>query len=731
MYSTTTVRDNAAAPGYNFSRPTIPPQLAVPVHQIDRAGTNRDRCVAVAVTVFPGHWCIGFLVPELGRERTDWYEGEPEEVRKALHGFASEGYSLVGYDREGHDTHLLAGLLTGRDLYQLSLELAAATQPYRKRPAPLPCEYIDLAGRLSGGGTTPTLLSVAANLGHPILAEAPFPPGTVVSEEQWPQIREYNQVQLWHTWALLEHLLPEIQAVETLAPEVGRDLRSLPKARVVDQLFMSHFRQRTGALPLRPQSPREVNYRPVAGVRRPRTPEAAAWFDLVTSQPISVVNGRGQVPQRQFRIGPTAIRVGGGGLHTKDHAELYISTHKHRIISVDVTSYYPTIIATKGITPQAYGQQGREIFQEILERRLATKKAIKAATGQDREWLQRQSDVLKLVLNSSFGKLGSPYSSLYDPQAMFSVTISGQLMLLDLIERLDAAGVRILSCNTDGLFLKVGRRDRSWRRILKEWQADTGMSLEIEPVHRLAIVATNNYAVKMRDGRHKRRGTSLRGSLDPEHVPNHLVINDAIAAALLEDCPPEVTIRQCTDGVRFAGLLRSPSATDRPVLRDASGDTPLPTITRWCHNSEIQNKVVRDHGSSGAAIENIVLTNDLSERWPGDVAEVMDRDGWYPRRARRELQKVKLPQFLTKKLARSNHLAAAVHKLGLTPAPKWAGKNVLAGTDARQPTPLWEWAGIETAGVYTGWKTATLVVDVDENAVFAAWAFRAGIAADG
>ena len=47
------------------------------------------------------------------------------------------------------------------------------------------------------------------------------------------------------------------------------------------------------------------------------------------------------------------------------------------------------------------------------------------------------------------------------------MTLTGQLMLIDLIERLQAAGVRVLSANTDGLFLKVRRgrppvARRSW-----------------------------------------------------------------------------------------------------------------------------------------------------------------------------------------------------------------------------------------------------------------------------
>ena len=45
-------------------------------------------------------------------------------------------------------------------------------------------------------------------------------------------------------------------------------------------------------------------------------------------------------------------------------------------------------------------------------------------------------------------------------------------MLIDLIERLTAVGVRVISANTDGLFLKVRRTNRRWRRVLREWEAE-------------------------------------------------------------------------------------------------------------------------------------------------------------------------------------------------------------------------------------------------------------------
>ena len=58
-----------------------------------------------------------------------------------------------------------------------------------------------------------------------------------------------------------------------------------------------------------------------------------------------------------------------------------------------------------------------------------------------------QTDSLKISVNGSFGKLGSKYSALYAPDLLIQTTVTGQLALLMLIERLHLAGVRVISAN--------------------------------------------------------------------------------------------------------------------------------------------------------------------------------------------------------------------------------------------------------------------------------------------
>ncbi|HEV3026489.1 MAG TPA: DNA polymerase domain-containing protein, partial [Planctomycetota bacterium] len=513
----------------------------------------------------------------------------------------------------------------------------------------LSCEHIDLSARLRRGGGFPGLKTVAAYLGRPMLQELPYPPDKVLSDQEWEEVKRYNAIDLGHTWALLERFAPELQALDVLSAEVEQELRSTPTPRVVEVVFQDAYRREHGVDPPRPGRPRELVYRPVAGVVKPRTPEAAEWYDRIT-QPILMVGTeermKPDVPKAQFSIGRLRLSAGAGGLHSLDEPRVYYSTRKSRLVSVDVASFYPSLIATKGIAPQAYGRTGSAIYRDILDRRLRIKQEAKTVEdAAERERLDVQATALKLVLNSTFGKLGDPYSSLYDPAAFLAVTLSGELMLIDLIERLAAVKVRVLSANTDGLFLRVPRRGNRWRKILTSWQRDTGMTLEIEGLKRLAIVATNNYATLDAKGKVKRKGDKLKASMSisPFTSCNNLIVNDAVAEALLRDIPPEQTVRSCSDPVRFCRITRrTGKVTAAVVIDEETGEEiELPKVARWYKAKDSRRHIVHrfgdGHHTTPPGAVGIGLALDLGDgRLPDDI----DRSS-YIAEARRVVQKVR------------------------------------------------------------------------------------------
>lgn len=64
----------------------------------------------------------------------------------------------------------------------------------------------------------------------------------MLTDERWDEVRQYNAVDLAHTWALLQRLAPELQALAALSQEQGQDLRSVWTPQVVERVFLKAYR---------------------------------------------------------------------------------------------------------------------------------------------------------------------------------------------------------------------------------------------------------------------------------------------------------------------------------------------------------------------------------------------------------------------------------------------------------------------------------------------------------
>ena len=698
------------------------------------------RCVVADLEVYPGRWGLGLGWPDgAGSLRTTFVE-DCDRLAACLGELAADGRTMVGFNSARYDVPMIRAILAGADPYEESCRIIAG-QGLSLAEVDLPtfpCDHIDLFERVR----KTSLKAAAANLCRPRLQELPYLHDRPLGDAQWAEVRAYNEVNLGHTRALLEYFAPELAALAALSNEQRQDFRSVSVSRVVEAIFVRAYRDRHGRRPPPLDPPAEVRYRPVAGVRRPSTPAAAAWFDALTLRTIPIPRpvyetsgGRRRprkiqlsrhVPTSEISIGDLRLRAAAGGLHSVDKPGFFYADDEYRLLSLDVSSFYPHLIRDKGITPRTYGELGSEKYAEILARRLEIKGRIgKTTVPHEREVLTIQSDALKLVVNSFFGKLGSIHSTLFDPQAALTVTLSGQLMLIDLIERLAAAGPGVLSANTDGVFIRVRRDDEAWESVVREWQADTGMPLEREELSRLLILATNAYATLSASGEVKRKGAKLKGKPSPLQSPNNLAIGDAIIAALFSDTPPERTIGECRDLARFCSVTkRSSKVLGMRLVADDADDVEIPEkVVRWYKAREGTRRIVQRYPQGDRTVPQaagIELAMDLGQ---GGIPDDLDRS-WYIGEARKAIQAV--PGYRHRAIERlgDHDLAIAAEGKGLLPVPKWDGKRQPQSADPKAPTLLWDWDRYSTVGCYTGPVVATLVVDVDDALLFRKWVSR-------
>jgi len=166
-----------------------------------------------------------------------------------------------------------------------------------------------------------------------------------------------------------------------------------------------------------------------------------------------------------------------------------------------------------------------------------------------------ESDSKKLSTNGSFGKLGSKYSVLYAPELLLQTTLTGQLALLSLIERMEDKGIQIVSANTDGIvcYAPLSLLD-ACEEVAFDWELDTGYQLETTEYSKLVSRDVNNYIAVKTDG--KIKGKGIFASTGLAKNPNCSIVQKAVAYCVARNTPIEQTIMECNDITQFVTVRK-------------------------------------------------------------------------------------------------------------------------------------------------------------------------------
>ena len=244
------------------------------------------------------------------------------------------------------------------------------------------------------------------------------------------------------------------------------------------------------------------------------TPEFNAvhnWFkDLVVDTAILDTGDdeRGKGPKyRMMHKGvPTDYAL--GGIHGCIASGVYEPKPGQKILSVDVTSFYPNLaIKNKWAPAHIPKDDFCELYEWFFEER---KKYPKS---------DPLNYLFKIVLNSTYGLSKSRYSFLYDPELTFRITVNGQLLLSMLYEMISTRipSSQPLMQNTDGLEFIVDEKDEElFFQICKEWEDMTQLLLESVEYKKMIIGDVNNYIAIYSDGK-----TKCKGRFEFEGLPLH------------------------------------------------------------------------------------------------------------------------------------------------------------------------------------------------------------------
>lgn len=241
---------------------------------------------------------------------------------------------------------------------------------------------------------------------------------------------------------------------------------------------------------------------------------------------------------------------GWGGIHGAKEKYHYECKDGYMLLHVDVQSYYPSIMIFWNLLTRA--AKAPERYKFVYDYRLQLK----------HEGKKKEQAPLKIVLNAAYGITNDKNSTAYDPRNSHLITVNGQLMLLDLIEHLEAIpSFELVQSNTDGLIIKIHERDFDLcDDICYEWETRTKMNLEFDYIERIAQKDVNNYVFVQDNGKVERKGAYVK---ELSAIDNDLpIINKALNECILHGVPVEETINNCNELIQFQKICKLTSKFD-------------------------------------------------------------------------------------------------------------------------------------------------------------------------
>lgn len=579
----------------------------------------RPRAV-VDLEVYPNHFLMAFLDIETKKVRLFEHPLDIPAIWKIL-----RHYTLVTFNGINYDMPLIRYALAGATESQLKTasdriiqadlrpwvfeqEFGVSVNPETPHGT---IDHIDLMGIPRGRAG---LKTYAGRLHSPIIRELPFPPDTVLTEENKEVVRAYCTNDLSLTVDLYNALKVQLELRQSMSLQYDVDLRSKSDAQIAEAVMKSELQKLTHKIIKAPKEDGQMAFRYVAPAWMPKTETVKAFeAGLFSVSFMGKVLMPKEVNALKIKIAGVPYRVGIGGLHSEEKRCVYRSTVTKTYIDRDVTSYYPSILLNLNLFPKHVGQAFVDVYRTLVTRRLEAKKAGQLVIA----------ETLKICINGLFGKTGNRFSPFYAPELMINITVTGQLSLLMLIEMLSGhEGIKVVSANTDGVTTEVEESMREvFAAIIEMWEDRTGFKTEETVYSSLHIRDVNNYIAVKANG----HGVKVKGAYSEqfslEKNPSNMICSRAVIDYLTLGASIEATICSSTDIREFLTIRKcAGGATYKGEY--------VGSVLRWYYSTNLEGHAFHYRNNG-----NLVARSTGGAPLPilppaGVMPEDLDRD-WY------------------------------------------------------------------------------------------------------
>lgn len=466
---------------------------------------------------------------------------------------------LVGYNNKSFDNQILNYIYSNYELQSIfSIEertkiihnfmLSIINEADTEYKYKLPFQSVDLMR--VGNTQHKSLKLVAVNINWPVVQDTPIKPEEIVKDEDIDEIYKYNLNDVEITEKLYHVLKDDINVRWEVGQKYGLDLMSEPDSGMANRLLEKMYSDTSG-----------ISIRELREMRTNRNVihyENVVFPEIKFNTPILkelLKEIRSQVfykNQPYFNksviFNGVKYKLGIGGIHSDDLPGVFINKDNVKIVDCDIASFYPNLIINNNLYPAHLNRTFVSLYKKIIDQRLEAKKE-----GRDTE-----AYVLKILVNSVFGKTLFEHHWLYDPLVGLRVTINGQLFMLMLIEQLSEAGFKVISANTDGLITLVPENEYDkYISTCENWMKQTNFDLEYTEYKKYVRRDVNNYITIKPNDSIKEKGEflqyekiALRQGIDKP------IISKALYNFFVDEIPIESTIYNEKDIYAFCTAKR-------------------------------------------------------------------------------------------------------------------------------------------------------------------------------
>lgn len=548
--------------------------------------------------------------------------------RESLQRFLNRNIEIIGYNNIVFDTPVLIHVLNTlklepaqavQSIYHIAQKLISEEGRFDKElkalryPRNIKFHQVDLMKLMAFDMLGVSLKQIAINLKWPKIQDLPLPYDHWVMPSEAEIIYDYNWNDVGITEALYKAIQPQIKLRQDLSAEYGVDLTSSSDSNMANRMLDHIYVTQTGAdLSVLKDLRTSRSMIEVRNCIGKNIEFVSAGMKMLLGDLCALELNRLQnfSFSKSVRIKNTVYDLGVGGIHSQDKAGKFVAEDGVIIRDADVASFYPNIVILNELAPDHLNKNDFiRILKQITTERIAAKKAGNKV----------KADGLKITINSIFGKLGSDTYWLQDEEKFFSVTISGQLYLLMLIEALEQAGIEVISANTDGIVARFpAEKEAEYNRIAQWWQEKTGFELEFSDYALYVRSDVNNYLTKKKKGEIKTKGRYVQ-EIELKKGYKHPIVPRCLFEYFVNGKPIEGTLAEATDVLDFC-VSQKTGSDFQLVYRNRHGDEPLQKTNRFYVSTKGGSlvKVRKSNGKEAGLFvgERVQILNDFDPTVP-------------------------------------------------------------------------------------------------------------------